>query len=739
VCDVGYQGLNCSVCSEGYHRIGLATCTVDRACEPDSCSGHGTCAVVRGGPVCSCASGYDGPTCASCYGGFIDVSDAGFLDAGVDAGLVRAGPSVCVLPAQCTPGSCGPGFTCDDSTGAISCRCDGVCPACTATTCSGHGACDDSSGATTCTCEPGYTGNDCSRCTTGSRALDGGTCIPADQCTLTTCSGAGLCSLTAGVASCACSTGSDGASCERCAMGFHRNGSGRCEADQTCAPTSCPRNATCAAVQGVITCPCRPGYAGSGCTQCYPGYHAVDAGPPPPDGGFGTDSCVLDDLCTATSCGRGTCEDATGTVVCSNCPTGFTGARCEVNIDDCGTACQQGQCIDLVASRLCLCTDNTYGQTCLPGPALTQVAPNVGSRLGGTSIVLTGSGFVSGVTVTIGGASAAITGQTATSLTVTTPPSTTLGPKDVIVRAPNGQLARGTFTYAPQAFTYTGALQSFTVPPGVTSLTVNVWGAAGGAGNGTGVVGGAGGYSAATVPVDAGQVLTLLVGQGGARLATSPDGGVSSGAGSGGGLSGLFFAIADGGISQATALVIAGGGGGGGFFSNVAFGSSGGNGGGDFGGEGAVMGTTSFAGRGLGGSRQAGGIGGCSTGPSMAQCGQNGQALQGGGGGTSAITTPRLGATFGGGGGVGRSALFNSGGGGGGYFGGGGGANETAQGGGGGSAFFAPFVINGASSRGATPGQPEGQSVIGYVPRVGVGGGVGMSTSGGNGLILIAY
>jgi hypothetical protein len=123
--------------------------------------------------------------------------------------------------------------------------------------------------------------------------------------------------------------------------------------------------------------------------------------------------------------------------------------------------------------------------------------------------------------------------------------------------------------------------------------------------------------------------------------------------------------------------------------------TSGGNGGGAFGGAGAVTGTSSFDARGQGGGPTVGGVGGCST-MGMGQCGQTGLPLQGGGG-VSSLTTPRIGATFGGRGAVGRSTEFNAGGGGGGYFGGGGGVNETAQGGGGGSGFLAASVLSGCS------------------------------------------
>ena len=105
-CDVGYDGLNCSTCVSGFHRIGLATCAPDETCEATTCGAHGTCNTVAGVVQCECAQGYDGPRCDVCYGAFLDVSDAGLIAS--DAGLVRAGPAECIAPARCTGGTCPP-------------------------------------------------------------------------------------------------------------------------------------------------------------------------------------------------------------------------------------------------------------------------------------------------------------------------------------------------------------------------------------------------------------------------------------------------------------------------------------------------------------------------------------------------------------------------------------------------------------------------------------------------------
>ncbi len=82
----------------------------------------------------------------------------------------------------------------------------------------------------------------------------------------------------------------------------------------------------------------------------------------------------------------------------------------------------------------------------------------------------------------------------------------------------------GTAVAAPtttnQTFSYTGAVQSFTVPAGVTELTVALTGAEGGHGGQDGPAGMAGGYKgvlSGTFPVTPGTVLSVGVGQGGSN------------------------------------------------------------------------------------------------------------------------------------------------------------------------------------------------------------------------------
>jgi uncharacterized protein YhjY with autotransporter beta-barrel domain len=232
---------------------------------------------------------------------------------------------------------------------------------------------------------------------------------------------------------------------------------------------------------------------------------------------------------------------------------------------------------------------------------------------------------------------------------------------------------------ATNTFSFTGSNQTFTVPAGVTSITMEGFGAAGGdneAGDGSG---GNGGYLKSTITVTPGDVLTIVVGKGGG-INDEPFGDGGQGgtgarpfgnpaAGSGGGATYVENS------SNETLFVIGAGGGAGGA-GLMDQGADGGAGGGLIGGDGFVA----FGGGapGEGGSQDSGGAGGGSPGASLA-----------GGDGNNFLM--RMDEGGGGGGGAG-------------YFGGGGGdsgfMNEPGSGGGGGSS----FVIAGSTDTTNTQG-----------------------------------
>jgi hypothetical protein len=239
-------------------------------------------------------------------------------------------------------------------------------------------------------------------------------------------------------------------------------------------------------------------------------------------------------------------------------------------------------------------------------------------------------------------------------------------------------------------FDYTGSDQTYTVPPGVTSITVKMWGAGGGGSdNRDGGNGGGGAYVTGTLTVTPGEVLTIVVGQGG-HAGVKDDassynpvvyggGGRgrrdNRGGGSGGGFSGIFR----GAVSQANALGIAAGGGG-------------------AGGSGQQSGSTLDRYRGGGGSAingigtastAAGGPGGGHVTGNNYTCGSSANALH-----DNCSNNGPDGSALQGGNGQNTDLTYGGGGGGGGYWGGEGGRgrnndiNTGSQGGAGGASFF---------------------------------------------------
>jgi len=179
---------------------------------------------------------------------------------------------------------------------------------------------------------------------------------------------------------------------------------------------------------------------------------------------------------------------------------------------------------------------------------------------------------------------------------------------------------------ASQTFNYTGGPQTYTVPAGVTSLTVDAAGASGG-GNG-----GRGARVQATLTVTPGEVLTLYVGGTSGGNAAGYNGGgaaINAGKGGGGASDVRRSATAPSTSLAERLLVAAGGGGGGGNGANGgAAGAPNGVDGGNSGGSGGQGATQTAAGS--GGSL---GQGGAGTGPNYNYAGGGGGGYYGGGGG----------------------------------------------------------------------------------------------------------
>lgn len=287
----------------------------------------------------------------------------------------------------------------------------------------------------------------------------------------------------------------------------------------------------------------------------------------------------------------------------------------------------------------------------------------------------------------------------------------------------NGKALATTFSIGEvplttQTFSYVSdALQEFTVPEGVTSIRVKMWGPGGGTGNYAGAGGGGpGGYSSGVLSVTPGETLFLAVGSGGKHpVSTSGNGGLGgwpgggfgtrgdASGGGGGGLTGIFNTS----MSQANALMIAGGGGGATGFGN--FGAGGGGG---------LTGGSGSGGSGTGATQSAGGSVG-------------GTALAGG----TAFTD---------------NTTYQSndcGGGGSGYFGGGAGQGDGRAGGGGSGFLHATRVTGGATITGSNANSGTGSTLppntvdSNYSAGIGIGGAANgaAGNDGGNGYIVLQW
>jgi hypothetical protein len=121
----------------------------------------------------------------------------------------------------------------------------------------------------------------------------------------------------------------------------------------------------------------------------------------------------------------------------------------------------------LSTALLAACGGGSDSPPATPAPNAISVLPVSGSTLGGTAVVLTGTDFVTGATVTVGGTAA--TGVSVTSATAIafTTPAHAAGAVDVVVRNPDGQ----TDTLAG-AFTYVAPVDTvWVVPDAAVALT----------------------------------------------------------------------------------------------------------------------------------------------------------------------------------------------------------------------------------------------------------------------------
>jgi hypothetical protein len=270
-----------------------------------------------------------------------------------------------------------------------------------------------------------------------------------------------------------------------------------------------------------------------------------------------------------------------------------------------------------------------------------------------------------------------------------------------------------------QTFSYTGSVQTFTVPACKTLIQIEAWGAQGRSAT-LGGVGGLGGQALGTLAVTPGQTLQIYVG---GQLGFNGGGAPGpNGVSTSGGQIGLDSGGVGGGASDVRTgnaltdrVIVAGGGGGGGHLgiwtsclSPPGTGGAGGAGGGTAGGNGVSTACNCNNGGGFGGQPGTLSTGGAGGTLNPTGCGSSSTAMHGNPGtfGIGGNGSTQFGSSSGAGGG---------GGGGGGWYGGGAGSNgnnTTAGGGGGGGSNYIGGVTNGQTQNGVRSG--NGQIIISW-------------------------
>jgi hypothetical protein len=267
-----------------------------------------------------------------------------------------------------------------------------------------------------------------------------------------------------------------------------------------------------------------------------------------------------------------------------------------------------------------------------------------------------------------------------------------------------------------QTLSYTGSLQTFTVPSCVSSISITAYGAEGALGGGapSGALGGSaglGGMVQGTYTVAAGTVFNVYVGGVASGTIGGFNGGGNAGINAGGG--GGATDIRVGSTSLGSRILVAGGGGGGGGASCPSSTINGGNGG-NSGSNGFNGINSNGGGGGFGGSGTIGGAAGIGCSFASGTVGINGVSGVGGNGGNGFSLCGSVGNNYNGGGG-----------GGGGYIGGGAG--------GGGSAGTASCTLNDSGAGGGGAGGSN------YFNAAFTNTAVTNGVRSGNGLVIISY
>uniref|UniRef100_A0A7N6AEQ0 Protein eyes shut homolog n=1 Tax=Anabas testudineus TaxID=64144 RepID=A0A7N6AEQ0_ANATE len=320
-CPLGYHGDDCSS-------------SVDQ-CVSNPCDPEGTlfCEELANTYRCVCQHGYTGTHCKTLLNHCVE-------------GLCQHG-SVCVGLSR--------GFKCDCLPGLTGQFCEINIDDCDEQPCGILSICKDTLNGYNCFCAPGFIGNNCE--------------IEVNECLSQPCQNGGSCTDELNSFSCQCPLGVTGNYCEVnidecisspclhnatcvdlvhgygcvCKLGFTGT---KCELDiDECASSPCKNGATCIDQPGNYFCQCVAPFKGHNCE-----FLPCEASNPCENGAVCVEELDQDHFPLGFRC---------------HCRRGFTGPRCEINVDECSSSpCFHGFCYDVVDGFYCLCNPGYAGLRC---------------------------------------------------------------------------------------------------------------------------------------------------------------------------------------------------------------------------------------------------------------------------------------------------------------------------------------------------------------------------------------
>ncbi|XP_067277909.1 protein eyes shut homolog [Pseudorasbora parva] len=321
ICPLGFTGHDCSMPATG--------------CTSSPCDTKGTsmCEEQRGSFKCTCHYGYTGLFCETSISHCVE-------------GLCHHGSKCVDLPL---------GFMCECLPGLQGQFCEVNIDDCLNKPCGALSICKDGINGYNCFCAPGFIGNNCE--------------IEVNECLSQPCQNGASCSDELNSYSCLCPTGTTGSLCE-------------INIDE-CQSSPCMNTGTCLDLSDGFKCICPSGFSGPECSldinECvsYPcknggtcidqpgNYYCRCAAP------FKGINCESLPCEAVNPCDNGAeCVEEADPILFPlgfrcRCRQGFTGARCEINIDECSSdPCLHGFCYDAVDGFYCLCNPGYAGMRC---------------------------------------------------------------------------------------------------------------------------------------------------------------------------------------------------------------------------------------------------------------------------------------------------------------------------------------------------------------------------------------